>query len=61
MHFQAERQVRVEVYCGPCQKKKCPLRGTPDDHQCMTLISPEMVYQQAAELLATHHGAEVSA
>lgn len=46
--FAKERQVMVDVFCGPCQKKKCPL-----DHRCMTQISPEMVFARAAELLPT--------
>jgi heptosyltransferase II len=45
-HFEAERQVMVQVFCGPCQKKHCPL-----DHRCMTLIGPDMVFARAAELL----------
>jgi lipopolysaccharide heptosyltransferase II len=44
--FQAERQVSVKVFCGPCQKKKCPL-----DHRCMTRIDAEMVARQAIELV----------
>lgn len=48
IHFAHERQVRVDVFCGPCQKKQCPL-----DHRCMTQIHPEMVFEQAADLLAT--------
>ncbi len=50
--FPLERQIQVDVDCGPCQKKICPL-----DHRCMTRISVDMVYQQAAELLdvGPHH------
>jgi heptosyltransferase-2 len=44
--FAAERKVSVPVFCGPCQKKKCPL-----DHRCMKLVTPEMVFEQAAGLL----------
>ncbi len=44
--FAAERKVQVKVFCGPCQKKKCPL-----DHRCMTQIEPDMVFAQAASLL----------
>ncbi len=44
--FADERQVMVKVFCGPCQKKRCPL-----DHRCMTQITPEMVYEPAVELL----------
>ena len=49
--FQHERKVMVKVYCGPCQKKVCPLKGTPDDHVCMKRVDPDMVYEQAASLL----------
>jgi heptosyltransferase-2 len=45
-YYEKERKVAVKVFCGPCQKKKCPL-----DHRCMTRISPTMVYEQAIELL----------
>jgi len=34
------------VFCGPCQKKVCPL-----DHRCMTRISPAMVFDTARSLL----------
>jgi len=44
--YELERQVMVKVFCGPCQKKRCPL-----DHRCMGRIGPEMVFEQAAELL----------
>ncbi len=44
-----ERQVivRVDVDCGPCQKKVCTT-----DHRCMTLITPEMVLEAAEGLLS---------
>lgn len=48
IHFEDERQVRVDVFCGPCQKKRCPL-----DHRCMTQVSADMVFEQAAELLVS--------
>ncbi len=44
--FAGERQVCVKVFCGPCQKKKCPL-----DHRCMTRIDDEMVFGQVSALL----------
>ena len=47
IHFAHERQVKVDVFCGPCQKKRCPL-----DHRCMTQIHPDQVFQQASALLA---------
>jgi heptosyltransferase-2 len=46
IYFARERKVSVPVFCGPCQKKTCPL-----DHRCMTRVSPGMVYERAAELL----------
>lgn len=49
--FQMERQVMAHVYCRPCQKKRCPLQGTPDFHQCMTEISSDTVFERAAGLL----------
>jgi len=50
--FAEERQVRVEVYCGPCQKKRCPLTGTADELICMKRIDAPMVFDAAAELLS---------
>jgi heptosyltransferase-2 len=46
IYFEAERKVSVPVYCGPCQKKVCPL-----DHRCMKLVTPEMVLSHADGLL----------
>lgn len=46
--FKMERQISVPVFCGPCQKKICPL-----DHRCMTEISAERVFTQAAEMLGS--------
>ena len=40
--------VRVEVDCGPCQKKVCRT-----DHRCMTRITSEMVLAAAEEALRT--------
>lgn len=39
IYYAKERQVQVKVFCGPCQKKLCPL-----DHRCMTRVTPGMVY-----------------
>jgi len=38
--YEKERQVRIDVPCGPCQLKKCPI-----DHRCMKGITVEMVMQ----------------
>jgi len=46
IEFAHERKVAVKVFCGPCQKKRCPL-----DHRCMTRISPAMVFEAATALL----------
>jgi len=46
-----ERIVRVDVPCGPCQCKRCPLPEGPSRHQCMLGISPEMVVAAGKELL----------
>jgi len=51
--YDRERIVRVEVPCGPCQEKLCPLPLGPDHHQCMRRITPETVLAAAEELLAT--------
>ncbi len=48
IYFARERQVSVKVFCGPCQKKICPL-----DHRCMTRVTPAMVLERAEELLKT--------
>ncbi len=44
--FPLERQIAVKVFCGPCQRKYCPL-----DHRCMTRVTPNMVLKAADELL----------
>jgi heptosyltransferase-2 len=47
IYYAKERQVAVKVFCGPCQKKTCPL-----DHRCMTRVTPGMVYERSIELLS---------
>jgi lipopolysaccharide heptosyltransferase II len=46
IYFPKEKKVAVKVFCGPCQKKICPL-----DHRCMTRITPAMVFDTAVSLL----------
>jgi ADP-heptose:LPS heptosyltransferase len=46
IYYPKERQVAVKVFCGPCQKKTCPL-----DHRCMTRVTPGMVFEAAVGLL----------
>lgn len=54
--YAAERKVWVEVPCGPCMRKRCPL-----DHRCMQLVTAETVSAAAIDLLkapsGSHHGA----
>jgi heptosyltransferase-2 len=46
IYYAKERQVAVKVFCGPCQKKLCPL-----DHRCMTRVTPGTVHATALTLL----------
>ena len=45
----AERIVRVDIDCGPCQQKRCPL----GHHDCMTRVSIDAVFDAATALLRT--------
>jgi len=47
IYYPRERQVAVKVFCGPCQKKVCPL-----DHRCMTQVTPGMVWEACGQLLS---------
>jgi len=49
--FPRQREVRVDVPCGPCQKPICRNAPGPDFHRCMTAITAEMVLQASEELL----------
>ena len=51
INYAKERQIAVKVFCGPCQKKTCPL-----DHRCMTRITPDMAFGAALELLPQNIG-----
>ena len=53
IYYAAERQVSVPVFCGPCQKKVCPL-----DHRCMTGVTPAMVWDASMQLLLPGRAAE---
>ncbi|MBV8780651.1 MAG: lipopolysaccharide heptosyltransferase II [Phycisphaerae bacterium] len=44
--FDKERKLAIKVFCGPCQKKICPL-----DHRCMTGLTPSMVFDASIKLL----------
>ncbi|UCF85323.1 MAG: lipopolysaccharide heptosyltransferase II [Desulfobacteraceae bacterium] len=38
--------IRQELECSPCHKKKCP-----HDHECMSMIKPETVFEGSENLL----------
>ena len=48
IYFPKERKVAVKVFCGPCQKKICPL-----DHRCMIRVTPAMVFDTSVSLLSS--------
>ncbi len=50
-----ERRLMIEVDCGPCMKRVCPL-----DHRCMTGITTDMVLAAARELLAGKEPADAA-
>ena len=50
-----ERSLMVEVDCGPCMRRTCPL-----DHRCMTRITSESVFSIARELIEQRTSASVS-
>jgi heptosyltransferase-2 len=50
--YEKERIIRVHVPCAPCQRRMCFQPAGPAYHQCMGHITPDMVIQAAAELLA---------
>lgn len=45
--YPAERIVRIDVDCGPCQKRECP----PGHLKCMTGVTVDAVLSAALELL----------
>lgn len=51
IYYAKERQVAVKVFCGPCQKKVCPL-----DHRCITRVTPNMVWDASIALLNHREG-----
>lgn len=57
--FARERQVRIDVACGPCQRPQCPLTDGRR-HQCMTGIDIPMVLEAAEALLGDADGATAS-
>lgn len=49
--YPRERIVRIPLSCSPCQQRFCPQPAGPFYHKCMNDISPDMVLQQALQLL----------
>jgi lipopolysaccharide heptosyltransferase II len=47
--YPLERAVQIDVACGPCQKKVCPL----GHHECMTGIGVDRVVEHCVELLGS--------
>ena len=45
--FADERSVHLDLPCQPCMKRVCPLKH----HHCMTQLRPEVVFEQAMNLL----------
>jgi len=48
--YEKERIVRIDVDCGPCQQRVCPL----GHHQCMTGVTVDRVFAEATALLQSH-------
>ena len=46
-----ERIVRVDVPCGPCQKKRCPLPAGDEHLRCLREVSVEAVLSACEALL----------
>ena len=46
-----ERELSIEVPCGPCQLKRCPLPD-PDHKRCLTGITPDAVMEAARDVLS---------
>lgn len=47
-NYPQERIVRIDVDCGPCQQRVCPL----GHHKCMTGLTTDSVYAAAVDLLS---------
>lgn len=46
MRYPQERKVQVQVPCGPCMLKRCPL-----DHRCMQLVTADVVCAAVLDVL----------
>ena len=50
--YPAEKIVRIDVDCGPCQQRECPLGHL----KCMTGVTVDAVFSAAVELLRVCSG-----
>ena len=53
LEFDADHHVVARVPCHPCQQKKCPLTGTPDELICMRSVTAGEVAEVAGGVLAS--------
>jgi heptosyltransferase-2 len=51
IQYPRERLIRISLPCSPCQLPLCPQPAGPLYHKCMDQITPDMVLQQAEDLL----------
>ena len=50
LNYGREIELMEPVECGPCQLKACPL-PEPQTKQCMTLVTPDRVFNAASQLI----------
>lgn len=48
--YPLERALQIDVPCGPCQLKTCPLPA-PETKKCLHQLTPEMVFEAARSLM----------
>lgn len=53
INYAAERIIRADVPCSPCQQKQCPLPPGPQHLRCLSEIAAEKVLDAANELLSS--------
>ncbi|MEE3364814.1 MAG: lipopolysaccharide heptosyltransferase II, partial [Planctomycetota bacterium] len=46
-HFEKAIHVQLDLDCGPCQQRTCPL----GHHRCMTELAPSRVYRELMSLM----------
>lgn len=49
--YPLERELQINVPCGPCQLKTCPLPA-PQTKQCLHKLTPDMVFRAASDLMS---------